>query len=48
MEASDFVLAQFSKKEQAEIPALLKETTAILTEYIHGGSLLQETRSFLI
>ena len=48
MEASDFVLAKFSKEEQTEIPAMLKETTAILTEYIHGGQLLQETRSFLI
>jgi peptidyl-tRNA hydrolase, PTH1 family len=48
MEASDFVLAKFSKEEQTEIPAMLKETTAILTEYIHGGKLLQETRSFLI
>lgn len=48
MDAADFVLAKFSKEEQAELPALLKETTAILTEFIHSGSLLQETRSFLI
>ncbi len=48
MEASDFVLAKFSKEEQTELPALLKESTAILTEYIHAGALLQETRSFLI
>lgn len=48
METSDFVLAKFSKAEQAQLPALLKETTAILTEYIHGGQLFQETRSFLI
>ena len=48
MDAADFVLAKFSKEEKAELPALLKETTAILTEYIHGGQLLQETRNFLI
>ncbi len=48
METSDFVLAKFSKEEKAELPALFKETTAILTEYIHGGSLFQETRNFLI
>ena len=48
MEAVDFVLAKFSKEESAELPALLKESTAILTEYIHGSQLLQETRSFLI
>ncbi len=47
MEASDFVLAKFSKEEKAHIPELLKETTAILTEYIHGGTLLSETRSFI-
>lgn len=48
MDASDFVLAKFSKAEQANVPALLKETTAILTEYIHGGTLLAETRNYLI
>lgn len=48
MDSSDFVLAKFSKEEQELLPAMLKETTAILTEYIHGGALLQETRSFLI
>lgn len=46
MEAVDFVLAKFNKEERQQIPALLKETTAILTEYIHAGSLLQETRNF--
>lgn len=48
MEASDFVLAKFSKDEQSELPAMYKETTAILTEYIHGGQLLAETRSFIV
>ncbi len=48
MDTSDFVLAKFSTDEKAEQSALLKETTAILTEYIHGGQLLAETRSFLI
>lgn len=48
METSDFVLAKFSKEEKSELPALFKETTAILTEYIHAGAILQETRSFLI
>lgn len=49
MDSSDFVLAKFGKEEQAHLPALLKETTAILTEYAFGGgSLLAETRSFII
>lgn len=48
VEMSDFVLTKFAAEEQAELPALLKESTAILTEYIHAGNLLQETRNFLI
>ena len=47
MDTSDFVLAAFSKEEQSHMAELLKETTAILTEYIHGGQLLAETRSFI-
>ncbi len=43
-----FVLAKFSEAEQKHLPALLKETTAILTEYIYGTNLPTETRSFLI
>ncbi len=48
LEASDFVLAKFSKEEQAQLPALKKEVIALLTEYIYGGQLTPETRSFLI
>ena len=48
METSDFVLAKFGKDEQTHMSALIKETTAILTEYIHGGALQAETRSFII
>jgi peptidyl-tRNA hydrolase, PTH1 family len=48
MSAADFVLAKFSKEEQAHMPALYKETTAILTEFVYGGQLLAETRDFII
>jgi len=48
MDPADFVLAKFSKDEQELMPALLKETTAILTEYAHGAGLSSETRSFII
>jgi peptidyl-tRNA hydrolase, PTH1 family len=48
IESSDYVLAPFSETEQAQLPNLLKETTAILTEFIHGAELPHETRSFLI
>jgi PTH1 family peptidyl-tRNA hydrolase len=44
----DYVLKSFSKAEQAELDKLLAETNAILTEYIYGGQLPSETRSFLI
>lgn len=47
METSDFVLAKFSKEEQKHMEALLKETNAILTEYMYGAQLLSETRSFI-
>jgi PTH1 family peptidyl-tRNA hydrolase len=47
LEASDYVLAKFSKDEQAEMSALLKETNAILTEYMYSAQLLSETRSFI-
>lgn len=47
METSDFVLAKFSKEEQSHMSALLRETNAILTEYMYSPSLLAETRSFI-
>jgi PTH1 family peptidyl-tRNA hydrolase len=47
MDAADFVLAKFSKEEQARLKDLEKEVVSILTEYVFGGSLSAETRSFL-
>lgn len=47
--SEDFVLKNFSKKEAADISALLQETNAILSEYcFNGGELLSETRKFII
>lgn len=48
MDSKDFVLSKFNKKEEEQMPNLLKESTAILTEFIHGGTLAHETRSFLV
>ena len=48
MAAADFVLSSFSEQEQSHMPELLKETTAILTEYIYGSQLPNETRNFLV
>lgn len=48
MDSADFVLARFSKEQQQNMPALLKEATAILSERVYGTQLLAETRSFLL
>jgi PTH1 family peptidyl-tRNA hydrolase len=48
IDSADFVLQKFSTKELAEIPALTREVNAILSEYVFGSQLPQETRSFLI
>lgn len=48
MDSADFVLGKFSKDQQTHMPELTREVTAILTEYIYGGQLPTDTRSFLI
>lgn len=48
MSSEDFVLQKFSAKEQTQLPNLTRETTAILSEYVHGNQLPHETRSFLV
>lgn len=47
--SEDFVLKNFSKKEEADVGALFQETNAILSEYcFSGGELPGETRNFII
>lgn len=48
IDSADFVLQRFSATEQDKLPALAKETNAIFNEYIYGGQLPHETRSFII
>jgi PTH1 family peptidyl-tRNA hydrolase len=49
MDSADFVLQAFSKEDQEQLPNLLKEATAILSEYVFsGGQLNEETRNFLV
>jgi len=48
MDSADFVLQQFSAAQQAQLPNLYREVNAILSEYIFGDQLPQETRSFLV
>lgn len=46
-DAADFVLGKFTKDEQSEMPAIIKETGVMLTEFIYGGQLPHDTRSVL-
>ena len=46
-DSADFVLGTFRKDEQAQLPNLTRETTAILTESLYAPALPAETRSFL-
>ena len=49
MDSADFVLAKFSKEQQAHLPELTREVSAILSEFAYGdGQLLSETRNFLV
>lgn len=47
-DSKDFVLDPFGKTEQKHLPELLRETDAILSEYVHGSPLSHETRSFIV
>jgi PTH1 family peptidyl-tRNA hydrolase len=48
MDTADFVLARFTSDEQAQLPTMTRETSAILSELAYGGQLATETRSFLV
>jgi PTH1 family peptidyl-tRNA hydrolase len=49
IDSADFVLAKFSKDQEAQLKNLTRETSAILSEYCFGdGQLPTETRGFLI
>jgi len=48
IDSADFVLGRFTKEQQAQMDNLVKESSAILSEYVYGGQLLAETRSFIV
>ncbi len=48
MPSEDFVLQKFSDEQAAGLPDLKREVQAVLIEYLYGGQLPHETRSFLI
>jgi PTH1 family peptidyl-tRNA hydrolase len=45
-DAAEFVLGKFTKDEQAKLPALSREVSVILNEYLASGDLPHDTRSF--
>jgi len=47
MDTADFVLQDFSRDQQGQLPALKREVSAILSEYAYGSPVTAETRSFL-
>jgi PTH1 family peptidyl-tRNA hydrolase len=48
IDSADFVLQKFSNEEQAQLPNLYQEVSAILSEYLYGDQLPSDTRTFLI
>jgi PTH1 family peptidyl-tRNA hydrolase len=44
-DAADFVLGKFTKAEQVLLLQIIKESNALITEYIFSGQLPHETRS---
>lgn len=48
IDAADFVLQKFTKPQIEQLPNLLRETTAILTEWVYAGRLPHETRTFIV
>jgi peptidyl-tRNA hydrolase, PTH1 family len=47
-EKSNFVLGKFTKEEQNHLPALLTESSNIITEFLYGGQLPHDTRSIML
>ena len=47
IDTADFVLQDFARNEQAKMPELTREVSAILSEYAYGSPVTAETRSFL-
>ncbi len=46
-DAAAFVLDKFTKKEQENLPLIIREAGAIITEFIFSGELPHETRNVL-
>ena len=47
IDSADYVLKKFSKEEQGQLPQILRESNALLAEFIFSGPLPHETRTIL-
>lgn len=47
LDSADFVLQKFSKDEQANLDAMMREVAALTTECIYSDGLSEETRTYL-
>ena len=47
MDTADFVLQDFNGEQSKELPTMLREVSALLSEYAYGSPVNAETRSFL-
>ena len=47
-DSADFVLAKFSAEQTAQLKNLTREASAILSEFAYSGTLVAETRSFIV
>ncbi|HET9098145.1 MAG TPA: aminoacyl-tRNA hydrolase [Candidatus Saccharimonadales bacterium] len=48
IKSEDFVLQKFTGAEMDQLPNLLRESGAIISEYVYGSRLDNETRSFIV
>ena len=48
IDSTDFVLQKFSSAEQTQLPNLVRETNAIISEYLYGAELPHDTRTFIV
>ncbi len=48
IDSADFVLQKFTSEEQGYMAALIRETNAILSEFVYGAEFQPETRNFLL
>lgn len=48
IKSEDFVLQKFSTQEQEQLPNLTREALSIISEFVFGSGLPQDTRSFLV